>query len=176
MLDELIASEVILDRKMAYFEVRPSSHLPTLELRICDACPVVDDAVLIAGLFRALVHRAVVQIEAGLPRVEVPLPLHRAGMWQASRQGLAGNLLMGTAQPRPMPAATAVRALVDALRESLEALGDWEEVRALAEALLARGNSADRQRAAFAARGDLDDVTRLVVAETHGRPEARPPR
>jgi carboxylate-amine ligase len=176
LLDELIASEVIADRRMAYFEVRPSSHLPTLELRVCDACPIVDDAVLIAGLYRALVHRAVAEIEAGVPRAEVPLPLHRAAMWQASRRGLAGNLLSGTVRPRPVPAATAVRALVGGLREALEAQGDWEEVRTLAEALLARGNSADRQRAAFAARGDLDDVTRLAVAETHGEPGAPSPR
>ncbi|MDO9397710.1 MAG: YbdK family carboxylate-amine ligase, partial [Herbiconiux sp.] len=46
LLGDLIASGVIADSKMAYFEVRPSSHAPTLELRVCDACPIVDDAVL----------------------------------------------------------------------------------------------------------------------------------
>ena len=43
---------------MVYFDIRPSAHLPTVELRVCDACPQVDDVVLIAGLFRALVGRA----------------------------------------------------------------------------------------------------------------------
>ena len=38
----------------------------------------------------------------------------------------------------------------------------------LAEAVLARGNSADRQRAAYAERGRLDDVVDLVVDETQG--------
>ena len=52
---------------MAYFDVRPSSHAPTLELRVCDACPLVDDAVLIAGLFRALVRAAELDVEAGRP-------------------------------------------------------------------------------------------------------------
>ena len=45
-------------------------------------------------------------------------------------------------------------------------------VRELTEAILARGNSADRQRAAFAERGRLEDVVELVVTETHGRPTA----
>ena len=39
---------------------------------------------------------------------------------------------------------------------------------------LARGNSADRQRAAMAERGELDDVVELVVNETQGPPEGLP--
>jgi len=34
---------------MIYFDVRPSAHLPTLELRICDSCPRLEDVVLLAG-------------------------------------------------------------------------------------------------------------------------------
>jgi carboxylate-amine ligase len=170
LLGDLIGSGVIADAKMAYFEVRPSAHVPTLELRVCDACPLVDDAVLLAGLFRAIVHRTVGEVEAGLPHRPVPAPLHRAAVWQAAREGLAGRLLDPTPHPRPMPAAAAINALVGGLRTSLEALGDWDEVRDLAERTLARGNSADRQRAAFAERGSLSDVLRLTVEETHGAP------
>src|ERR671917_402701 len=64
LLADLIGSGVIGDPKMAYFDVRPSSHAPTLELRVCDACPLVDDAVLIAGLFRAMVRAAELDVEA----------------------------------------------------------------------------------------------------------------
>src|SRR3954468_4047301 len=100
LLADLIGSGVIADPKMAYFDVRPSSHAPTLELRICDACPMVDDAVLIAGLFRALVRAAELDIEAGRPHVPAPAPLHRAGVWQAARGGLGRPLLPRTAPPR----------------------------------------------------------------------------
>src|SRR6185436_4808074 len=80
LLADLLATGVIADSKMAYFEVRPSSHAPTLELRVCDACPIVDDAVLIAGLFRASVRAAELDIEAGLPFVPQAAPVHRAAM------------------------------------------------------------------------------------------------
>ncbi|HEY0373841.1 MAG TPA: glutamate--cysteine ligase [Amnibacterium sp.] len=179
LLDDLIRSGVIADAKMAYFDVRPSSHAPTLELRVCDACPVVDDAVLIAGLFRALVRTAELEIAAGEPRRLRPLPLHRAAIWQAARGGLAGRLLDDSDHPQPVPAADAVRTLIDRLRPALEEAGDLEEVADLAEAVLARGNSADRQRAAFARQGDLADVMRLVVTETEtpaaGGSPNRPP-
>jgi glutamate---cysteine ligase / carboxylate-amine ligase len=178
LLADLIGSGVIGDPKMAYFDVRPSSHAPTLELRVCDACPLVDDAVLIAGLFRAMVRAAELDVEAGRPYRTAPAPLHRAAMWQAARGGLSRELLDGAAHPRPYPAAEVVRALVRRLRPQLEELGDWEDVAELAETTLARGNSADRQRTAFAETGDLGDVMRLVVAETHGPaagPESPPP-
>ncbi|MFB2600084.1 glutamate--cysteine ligase [Herbiconiux sp. P17] len=175
LLSDLIATGVIADSKMAYFEVRPSSHAPTLELRVCDACPIVDDAVLIAGLFRATVRAAELDIEAGRAATVVAPPIHRAAMWQAARAGLTGDLLDDTAHPRPLPAAQVVRRLVARLRPQLDELDDYEEVVDLAETLLARGNSADRQRAAFAETGSLDAVVRLVVEETHGPAGGPPP-
>src|SRR3954447_105432 len=168
LLADLIRSGVIADAKMAYFDVRPSAHVPTLELRVCDACPLVDDAVLIAGLFRALVRTAELEIEAGEPRRLRPLPLHRAALWQAARGGLAGRLLDDSDHPAPAPATEVVQDLIARLRPALEEAGDYEEVAELTETALARGNSADRQRAAFVERGDLTDVMRLVVAETEG--------
>jgi carboxylate-amine ligase len=79
LVADLINTGVIADAKMAYFDVRPSSHAPTLELRVCDACPVVDDAILVAGLFRALVAAAEHEIEAGRPRSTAPRSGGRPG-------------------------------------------------------------------------------------------------
>jgi len=168
LLADLIRTGVIADAKMAYFDVRPSSHAPTLELRVCDATPIVDDAIAIAGLFRAAVRRAEVDIEEGVPFDPVPAPLHRASVWRAARAGLTGELLDHLRHPTPHPAASVVRGLVARLRPQLEELGDFEEVSELTETVLARGNSADRQRAAFAERGLLTDVVERVVAETQG--------
>src|SRR5829696_9114672 len=178
LVADLISSGVIADAKMAYFDVRPSSHAPTLELRVCDACPLVDDAVLIAGLFRALSRAAELDIEAGTPFTTPPAPLHRAGIWQAARSGLSRQLVDGAGTPRPRPAHDVVRDLVIRLRPQLEEFGDWETVSELTETVLARGNSADRQRAAFAERGRLEDVMQLVVEESRGtdvRAEEAPP-
>jgi carboxylate-amine ligase len=175
MLSDLISTGVIADSKMAYFDVRPSSHAPTLELRIADACPIVDDAVLIAGLFRAAVRAAEIDILAGVPFQPQAVPLHRAAMWQAARGGLTSNLLGPGQHPHPIPAERAVRQQLQRLRPQLEELGDYAEVSHLVDALMARGTSADRQRAAFAERGNLDDVVELVVQETHGPAEGPAP-
>src|SRR5918997_908744 len=168
MIADLIRTGVIADAKMAYFDVRPSAHVPTLELRTCDGCPLVDDAVLIAGLFRATVLAAWQSIEAGQAVGPGPPPVHRAAIWRAARSGLAGVLLDDGRHPKPLPAAEAVDRLVARLPPPLTEVGDSAEVTELASSTLSRGNSADRQRAAYAERGRLDDVAEFVVRETHG--------
>ena len=165
---------MISDAKMAYFDVRPSTHVPTLELRTCDACPLVDDAVLIAGLFRAAVAQGAEDEEAGRPRPNRPAPVQRAAMWRAARSGLAGELLGAGAAPQPRPSVEVVRDLLARLRPQLEAFGDWETVHELAEAALVRGCSASRQRTRYAERGKMTDVVQLLVEETASHHGSRP--
>ncbi|MEV4636784.1 carboxylate--amine ligase/circularly permuted type 2 ATP-grasp protein [Actinoplanes sp. NPDC049548] len=168
LVADLIASGTISDPKMVYFDVRPSAHLPTVELRVTDSSPDADTVVLLAGLFRGLVLRARQDHRAGRPLVPTRPPLHRAAMWRAARSGLEGDLLDLPRSPVPVPAAVAVERLVGDLRPQLEELGDWEQVFDLSVQALSRGSSAARQRRALARRGRISDVVDLVVADTRG--------
>src|SRR5690606_26012912 len=54
----LLKAGTIPDERTLYWSVRPSARFPTLELRMCDACPRISDAVSIAALGRAIVVAA----------------------------------------------------------------------------------------------------------------------
>ncbi|MBL7254100.1 carboxylate--amine ligase/circularly permuted type 2 ATP-grasp protein [Paractinoplanes lichenicola] len=169
LVADLLASGTITDPKMVYFDVRPSAHLPTVELRVTDSSPDVDTVVLLAGLFRGLVRRAQQDYRAGRPFTPSKPPLHRAAMWRAARSGLEGDLLdLVRGTPEPMPAPVAVERLVGDLRPQLEELGDWEQVFDLSVRALSRGSSAARQRRAMTRRGRISDVVDLLVADTRG--------
>jgi carboxylate-amine ligase len=168
LVADLIASGTITDPKMVYFDVRPSAHLPTVELRVTDSSPDADTVVLLAGLFRGLVLRARQDYRAGKPIVATRPPLHRAAMWRAARSGLEGDLLDLPRSPVPVPAAVAVERLIADLRPQLEELGDWEQVFDLSVQALSRGSSAARQRRAMTRRGRISDVVDLLVADTRG--------
>jgi glutamate---cysteine ligase / carboxylate-amine ligase len=177
MVDELIASGTISDAGMVYFDIRPSAHLPTVELRVCDACPDVEDVVLIAGLFRALVGRARADLEAGRPLPDNRHELLRASSWRAARSGLEGDLVdLDGDKPQLVAPQLLIGRLVHDLRPQLEELGDWEQVLALSEATLTTGSAAARQRRTFGRRGELFDVVDALIARTQGRdPVLEPP-
>jgi glutamate---cysteine ligase / carboxylate-amine ligase len=177
MVDELIASGTISDAGMVYFDIRPSAHLPTVELRVCDACPDVEDVVLIAGLFRALVARARVDLDAGRPLPDSRHELLRASSWRAARSGLEGDLVdLEGDKPQLVAPQLSIGRLVHELRPYLEDVGDWEQVLALSEATLTTGSAAARQRRTFGRRGELFDVVDALIARTQGRdPVLEPP-
>jgi glutamate---cysteine ligase / carboxylate-amine ligase len=167
LVDDLVASGVITDAGMVYFDVRPALAAPTLELRVCDSCPSLDTIVLIAGVFRALVEREVEALRAGVPAVEIAPPLARAALWRAARSGLEGELV-DICGPSSRPAAEVVTDLVRSLRPQLEAVGDWPMVVDLTRQVLIAGTSAARQRRALRCRGRLTDVVDQLLVETAG--------
>jgi glutamate---cysteine ligase / carboxylate-amine ligase len=165
---DLVRSGVITDPGMIYFDVRPSDHLPTLELRIADSCPRLEDVVLLAGLFRALVIRETAAAIAGSPPVPVRPELLSAATWRAAQSGLEGDLV-DPVTVTPVPARQVIGQLVAGLRPALESTGDWELVTELTTSALARGSSAARQRAARASTS-LRHVVDTLVAETRATP------
>jgi carboxylate-amine ligase len=174
LVDDLVASRVITDAGMVYFDVRPALAAPTLELRVCDSCPSVDTIVLIAGVFRALVEREVEALRAGAPAVEVAPSLGRAALWRAARSGLEGELV-DISGPSSRPAVEVVDDMVRSLRPQLDSVGDWAMITELTRQVLIDGTSAARQRRALRCRGRFTDVVDQLLFETAGRPaEARP--
>ncbi|WP_327071254.1 glutamate--cysteine ligase [Kitasatospora sp. NBC_01250] len=164
----LVRSGVISDAGMVYYDLRPSAHQQTLELRICDACPRVETVVMIAGLYRALVVDACAAVRGADGCRHARPQWLRAMTWRAARSGLGGELVdptTGLAEP----ARAVVRRMLARLRPTLEELGDWEIVSAVAEETLALGDAAHQVRR-VAAAGDLTAAVDFLVDRTHAHP------
>ena len=69
------------------WDIRPSAHYPTIELRICDICPRIEDAAAIAALYACLIRRAATQIESGHTPPASDRVLLEEGRWRAQRYG-----------------------------------------------------------------------------------------
>lgn len=54
MLGQLAATGLCHDSSKIWWDIRPSSRFPTLEMRICDICTNLEDTVTIAALYQAI--------------------------------------------------------------------------------------------------------------------------
>jgi carboxylate-amine ligase len=165
LVESLVATESITDATKIYWDARPSARFETLEFRVTDVCMSVDEAVMVAGLVRALARTAYAEAERDKPFEQSRPELLRAAKWRAARYGLDADLI-DVAQKRAVPALELVEKLLVFLRPTLEEDGEWEEVRALVRQTTERGNGAARQRAAYARAGRYEDVVDLIVKET----------
>ncbi|MHB1170859.1 MAG: carboxylate-amine ligase, partial [Longimicrobiales bacterium] len=167
-MDTLLRSGMIPDERTVYWSVRPSPRYPTLELRVCDVCPSIGDAVAIAVLARALVVAAA---EGRLPDPSdaLPDPLHdvilRENEWTAARDGLDAELVAPDRSGARMSVRASVYELLDLVSPIAESLGDTEALGGIAT-ILTRGNAAQRLRALHEKQRDLLPVTRWAVEET----------
>jgi carboxylate-amine ligase len=165
MVSDLVASGAMLDEGMLYWYARLSARYPTVEIRMGDVCPTLDDALLLAALARGLVATILHDVRAGVPAPDVPHPLLMAAHWRAAHDGLEGlNIDMATRETRP--AWRLMRQLFDYVRPELDRHGDLEMATILMGRLRAKGTGAARQRAILAQGGSVADVVDALAAAT----------
>ncbi|MGK5547595.1 carboxylate-amine ligase [Streptomyces sp. URMC 127] len=157
--DALLGAGVILDKGQLYWQARVSERYPTLEVRALDVQLTAEDAVLFAGIVRALVATALREEREGLPQAPCPPEMLQAANWHAARYGLHRGLI--DAHGRRRGAGEAVEDLLTHVRPALDEAGDTREVERLLRLFLSRGSPADRQRHALAT-GGLSALTALA--------------
>ncbi len=155
----------ILDTAMVYWDVRLSSHLPTIEIRISDVPATVEETALFASLVRALVTTSVAAVDSGRPSDPVDLAHLRAACRRAARDGLSGPQFR-TATAHSVPEQASIAHLLSHIRPALEQSGDYEFTRGTLAAVLRDGNGAVRQREALRLGGPtqvLKQMSRLTA-------------
>lgn len=142
-VDALMASGSIRSRSDVWWNIRPALRFPTLELRITDACPHLEDALCIAGLFRAMVSYAVHQTSPGPGETPEQRVLLKENRWRAKRFGIHSDYIEPGTQ-HSISLENWLNKTWDLVGEHARAGGD-ESVYARALHILRNGNSATEQ-------------------------------
>jgi glutamate---cysteine ligase / carboxylate-amine ligase len=166
LVSALITTGAVMDEGMIYFDARLSARYSTVEVRVADVCLEVGDAVLLAGLIRALVDTAAREWREDVPAARVPAMLLRAQAWQASRSGLR-DVLVHPVDGRPRPVGEVLWDLFAHARVALVDNGDEQRVGEGLARLLSRGNGAVQQRAVYKRTGSLGAVVSAALELTH---------
>ena len=175
--DELVAHyqkmKFIQTGSELWWDIRPSQSFPTVEVRICDVCTRLEDAVCVAALYASLLrHLMRLDLDNALP----PEPLTELiaeNRWIAQRYGVFAFFGDSGREDGVVDIHDEVLALIDRLIPDARALGCESEVRHALE-IVRHGAGADRQSDLYSLRrmeGDtrkeaLHRVVDMVVAET----------
>jgi glutamate---cysteine ligase / carboxylate-amine ligase len=173
-METLISTNSIESVREVWWDIRPHPGFGTVELRICDGLPTLDEIGAVAALSQCLVEQFDTQLDRGYT---LPMPLGwvlRENKWRAARYGLDADIVVdekGTVRP----VRQAILDLVEDLTPTAKRLGCAAELLDV-ERVLAVGASYQRQRAVAAASGgDLTAVVDSLLAELRDGLPASPP-
>lgn len=171
-VDVLVNAKLIEDGTKIWWDMRPSSRFPTLEMRVTDICPLLDDGIAIAAVFLCIC-RMMYRLRGLNQRWRSYSPfLIMENRWRAQRYGVT-NGLIDFGKSELVPFRDLLDEILALIREDAEALNcrvEVEHTRLIVE----RGTSAERQVAAYeaaiaAGRKDseaLQAVVDLLIEET----------
>lgn len=154
----LVDAGLIEDASKLWWDIRPSSRYPTLEMRVSDMCTRLDDAMTIAALYQCLLG-FLYRLRRNNQRWRTYAPgIIEENIWRAQRYGTAGSLVdfgKGTL----VSFADLVDELIEILGQDAVEFDVRDQIRH-ARTIVSEGTSADRQIAAY--EKAIDDG-----AETH---------
>jgi glutamate---cysteine ligase / carboxylate-amine ligase len=166
VVGQLEKTGCIADYTHIWWDIRLHPRFGTVEIRICDAVTLVEDAVALAAFCQALVK---LYSERDAVGAEIP-SYHRIltteNKWLAARYGLEAPVMdLATGRRNRIPVAQLVRRTLKEIEPHARELGSERELEGIRE-ILARGNSSDRQRRIWNANHDLVEVVEEVADAT----------
>ena len=89
----LVDAGLIEDATKLWWDIRPSTRYPTLEMRVADICTRLDDGIAVAGLYMSLLEMLFrLRTENRRWRTYAPMLIDE-NMWRAQRYGVQGSLI-----------------------------------------------------------------------------------
>lgn len=150
--------------KEIWWDVRPHPDFGTVEVRVCDAMPLVDDVISIAAFVQSLIAHLAAMYRRRDEIGHLPSFLVRENKWRAARYGIDGALIVNSAG-KTVPIKDAVEKLIIELGPTAEMLEAKKELNALREIFI-RGTSSKRQRKIFSqTNGNWNAVVDSLIDE-----------
>jgi YbdK family carboxylate-amine ligase len=164
-METLISSNTIESIREVWWDIRPHPNFGTVELRICDGIPTLDEISVIAAMAQSLVESLDRQLDKGYTLPEPRTWLVRENKWRAARYGLDAEIVVDDLGKTVRPIKEAILDLAEDLEPIARKLGCAEELMQV-ERIMERGASYQRQRAvADANDGDLKAVVDSLLRE-----------
>lgn len=161
MYEALLKAKAVRSHKDLWWDLRPSPKFGTIEIRMPDMSPRLEDNLRTAALVQTLAAGLLDGI------ISTPGPIAdwvvRENKWRMARHGFDGDMLVHR-NGETMPAKELLLQLLRQLEPVSRRIGTAPELEEMKDRL-GELSSAERQRQVYALRGDLRDVVDLLKSE-----------
>ena len=163
-VDDLLVTGVIDELKELRWDLRPAPQLGTLEVRVCDGVPTLQEVAALTALTQCLLVHLDDRLTDGGTIPSLP-PWHvQENKWRTARYGMDSIIILDS-RNRERLVTDELHDLLERLEPVARRLGCSDELAGV-EDIIRSGASYQRQQAVAAQHGgDLVEVTRSLVAE-----------
>ncbi|KAA0980443.1 carboxylate-amine ligase [Pseudomonas sp. ANT_H12B] len=144
----LIRTGTIKQASDCWWGLRPAAKYPTLELRMTDACPRLEDVLCIASFFRLLVGHAIDQPHPGSTYSQKSQWILKENRWRAKRGGIHASFIV-EGYDQPFSVEQWLFMAEQIFGDAARAMG-MADVFSHLRRILQDGTSAERQRNVYA--------------------------
>lgn len=157
-METLIDTKTVDSIREVWWDIRPHPNFGTIELRVCDGLPTIEEVGAVAALAQSLITLLDREIDRGY---SLPKPrgwVVRENKWRAARYGLDAEIVVDNIRTL-RPVREALLDLAEELMPTARRLGCEDDLASI-EKIIDTGGSYQRQRRAYADNGD--DATAVV--------------
>ncbi len=159
----LVNAKAIESVRDVWWDIRPHPGFGTVELRVCDGLPTLDEVFALTAFIQALVVWLGEQYDEGQY-----LPVHRhwiirENKWRAARWSIDSEIITDE-EGALQPLTEAIDELLQTLATVSKRLGSYDDMMQVQE-IMKVGPSYKRQRKIFEETGDYKKVIEAVVQE-----------
>ena len=157
----LVGAGAIESVREIWWDIRPHPEFGTVEVRICDGLPTLDDIIAMTALIQALVVWLGDQYDQG---IYLPLQRYwivRENKWRAARWALDADVIVDE-EGRLEPLSESLHRLLESIEPVSKRLGSHGELAGIRD-LMRTGPSCADQRRVYAETGDFTKVVGTLV-------------
>lgn len=162
-VQDMLTTGIIDDINEIRWDIRPAPHWGTIEVRVCDGMPTLEEITTITAFIQCLVDDFSARLDAGETLPTMPDWFHAENKWRAARYGMDAIIIENAEADERLVTECLVDE-IERLTPVAERLGCLGELRGL-ETLMSRGVSYQRQQDVFKRSGSLTEVTRSLIKE-----------
>lgn len=164
VVNHLIDTGFMNSIREIWWDIRPHHNFGTVEVRICDMPPNLDQVLGITALVQCLVHAISSEVEQGTYQLDYHPMMVQQNKWRATRFGADARLVLSQTYEQASVAET-VANLAKKLHEQSVELGCTDELQSV---LNIPGNTgAAQQLSIFEETGSKSEVVRQMIEANH---------